>query len=252
MKRVPSVLWAALIFGAFYALFEYGIAPLTGMLTGTAAPLPSSLVQMFVGMAALGILLYVSVQEARWQDFVGPILEFLRDRESPSPAKRAARCVVLVLIPLLAGWRAYHQASSQADPPADPPGIHFSLPNTYKDFENPFGKFDQWKADDIRDGGILYTKYCAMCHGDAQDGNGLFARAWQPKPADFRGSGTIAQLAENYLFWRIQKGGPGVPKGSIEYRSSMPVWEGVLTDEEIWKIIMFEYTNAGVKPASRE
>jgi mono/diheme cytochrome c family protein len=95
-------------------------------------------------------------------------------------------------------------------------------------------------------------KNCAMCHGDALDGDGLFARAWQPAPANFRDSGTIAQLDENYLYWRIKEGGPGVPKGSIEYRSAMPVWDGVLTDDQIWKIIMFEYTNAGVKPAKRE
>jgi mono/diheme cytochrome c family protein len=92
---------------------------------------------------------------------------------------------------------------------------------------------------------------CAMCHGDALDGNGIFARAWQPRPANFRDTGTIAQLDENYVFWRIKEGGPGVPRGSIEYRSSMPIWDGVLGDDEIWKIIMFEYTNAGVKPAKR-
>ncbi|KKM03987.1 hypothetical protein LCGC14_1768980, partial [marine sediment metagenome] len=45
------------------------------------------------------------------------------------------------------------------------------------------------------------------CHGDSQDGNGLFARVWQPKPSNFRDSGTIAQLDENYLFWRITEGG---------------------------------------------
>ena len=91
-----------------------------------------------------------------------------------------------------------------------------------------------------------------MCHGDAQDSKGLFSRAWQPKPANFRDEGTIAQLPENYLFWRIKEGGPGVPKGSIEYRSVMPVWDGVLTDEQIWKVIMFEYVNSGKKPARRD
>ncbi len=251
MRRVPSAVCAALIFVMLYAFFRYGIAPLTGMLTDTYAPLPSSLVLMYTGMAALAILLYVSVQEERWRDFIGPIVDFLREPE-PTPARRNARTATLVLIPLLIGGQAYLRASAEPEPPADPPGIHFNLPNKYIDFENPFGKFEQWKAEDIREGGILYTRNCAMCHGDAQDGNGLFARVWQPKPSNFRDSGTIAQLDENYLFWRISEGGPGVPKGSIEYRSAMPVWGGVLTDEEIWKIIMFEYTNAGVMPARRE
>lgn len=247
MKRVPSIVWAALIFGASYAFFEYGIAPLTGLLTGTAAPLPSSLVMMYTGMVGVAILLYVSVREDRWSAFSQPVIEFFRDSKPCSPAKRAARRGVLVLIPLVVGAWVYIRDTARPEAPADPPGIHFSLPNKYIAVQNPL----PWTEANIRQGGILYTKNCAMCHGDAQDGNGLFARAWQPRPANFRDTGTIAQLDENYLYWRIKEGGPALPNGSIEYRSAMPVWEGVLTDDEIWKIIMFEYTNAGVKPAKR-
>jgi mono/diheme cytochrome c family protein len=252
MKRVPSAVWAFLIFGLFYAFFNWGIAPLTGLLTDTAAPLPSSLVLMYTGMAALGILLYLSVQEERWQDLVRTVIGFLCYPEKLSPAVRVVRAVVLVSLPLGVGGWVYLSTAAQADPPADPPGIHFSLPKKYEDFQNPFGRFQEWKQEDIREGGILYMQKCAMCHGTALDGNGVFARAFQPRPADFRDTGTIAQLDENYLFWRIKEGGPGLPKGSIEYRSSMPVWDGVLTDEQIWKVIMFEYTNAGAKPAKRE
>ena len=248
MKRVPSAIWALLILVAFYLLFEYGMAPITGMLTDTAAPLPSSLVFMYTTMAAIGILLYLSVQEQRWKNCVEPVVEFLGNQGAPSTRRRTARAVVLIVVPLVAGWRGYIGSAAQPDPPADPPGIHFNLPNKYVTIENPL----PWTKENIREGGILYTKNCAMCHGDAQDGDGMFARALQPKPADFRDSGTIAQLDENYLYWRIKEGGPGVPKGSIEWRSAMPVWDGVLTDNQIWKIIMFEYTNAGVKPAKRE
>lgn len=248
MKRIPSIIWALLILGASYVCFEYGAAPLTGALTGTPAPLPSSLVLMYTAMVALAILLYFSVQEDRWQNFSQPIVDLLRDPRPASPAKRVTRKATLVLIPLIVGWHGYRRMLEELEPPADPPGIHFSLPNQYISIENPW----PWTAENIREGGILYTKNCAMCHGDAQDGNGLFARAWQPRPANFRDSGTIAQLDENYLYWRIKEGGPGLPKGSIKYRSTMPVWDGVLTDEQIWKIIMFEYTNAGVQPAQRK
>ncbi len=247
MKRVPSVVWAALIFAVLYLFFEYGIAPLTGALTGTAAPLPSSLVLMYTGMAALAILLYYSVQEEKWQEFWQPVRDFLGDPGRLSPAGRNARIVLLVCLPLGLGWRAFVLGSAQPEPPADPPGVHFSLPQKYLTVENPL----PWTEENIREGGILYMQNCAMCHGPALDGNGVFARAFQPKPANFRDTGTIAQLDENYVFWRIKAGGPGVPKGSIEYRSTMPVWDGVLSDEQIWKIIMFEYTNAGVKPAKR-
>lgn len=254
MKRIPSAVWALILFGVLYLFFRFGIAPLTAALTGISAPLPSSLVMLYTGMTALGIILYASVTEDRWEGFIRPVIEFLREPAPPYPsrAQRVARKAVLVLIPLLVGWWAYAGATNQLEPPSDPPAIHFSLPNKYVGVENPFGKFAQWKEQDIREGGILYTKNCAMCHGDTQDGKGLFARAWQPKPANFRDEGTIAQLPENYLYWRIKEGGPGVPRHSIGYRSTMPVWDGVLTDEQIWKIIMFEYVNAGKKPAKRD
>lgn len=248
MKRMPSAVRALLILVGFYVLFEYGVAPLTGVVTGIPAPLPSSLTLMYTGMIALAILLYYSVREEAWHDFLQPVLDYLRTPSAASPARRRSRGAILLLVPLLAGWQGYQRMAVRAEPPADPPGIHFSLPNQYGSIRNPL----PWAEENIREGGILYTENCAMCHGDSQDGNGLFARAWQPKPANFRDTGTIAQLDENYLYWRIKEGGPGLPKGSIEYRSAMPVWDGVLTDEQIWKIIMFEYTNAGVVPAKRE
>jgi len=248
MKRMPSAIRALLILVGFYVLFEYGVAPLTGVLTGIAAPLPSSLTWMYTGVVALAILLYYSVREETWRDFIKPVLDVFRIPSAVSPAWRRSRVAILLLVPLLAGWQGYRRMAQEPEPPSDPPGIHFTLPNKYVSIQNPL----PWTEENIREGGILYTKNCAMCHGDAQDGNGLFARAWQPRPANFRDLGTIAQLDENYLYWRIKEGGPGLPKGSIEYRSAMPVWDGVLTDDEIWKIILFEYTNAGVQPAKRK
>lgn len=247
MKRVPSVIWAILLLTAFYLFFRFGIAPLTERITGISAPLPSSLVMMYMAMAAMAILVYLSVQDERWNNFYGPIVAFLRGPSPPSRVKDIPRFTLLAAIPLLIGWNVYTRELAQAEPPADPPGIHFSLPNKYVAVQNPL----PWTEQNIREGGILFTMNCAMCHGDAQDGNGLFARVWQPKPGNFRDVGTIAQLDENYLYWRIKEGGPGIPKGAVGYRSAMPAWAGVLNDDEIWKIIMFEYTNAGQKPAKR-
>ena len=94
MKRVPSVVWGLLILGAFYLFLEYGIAPITGALTDTSAPLPASLVLMYTAMTAVAILLYLSVQEDRWRDFVQPVVDFLGNRGSPTAARRVARVLV--------------------------------------------------------------------------------------------------------------------------------------------------------------
>ena len=248
MTRVPLAIRAALVFAVLYVFFRYGIAPVTEFLTGTRAPLPASLVSMYAVMTAAAILLYLSVREDRWERFVKPVAVFLRGSDQFPAGTRLARRAILVLVPVASGWWGYARATRQPQPPADPPGIHFNLPIKYASVTNPL----PWTPQNIREGGVLYTRNCAVCHGDAQDGNGLFARAWQPRPANFRDTGTIAQLDENYLFWRIKEGAPGLPSGTIGYRSAMPPWADVLSDDEIWKIVMFEYTNAGVKPAKRE
>ena len=86
------------------------------------------------------------------------------------------------------------------------------------------------------------------CHGDLLDGQGHFASGFNPQPADFVGPNTIAQLAEGYVFWRIAKGGPGLPKESTPWSSAMPAWEDRLTEEQIWQVIMYLYDTTGQQP----
>ncbi|HKZ75863.1 MAG TPA: c-type cytochrome, partial [Actinomycetota bacterium] len=80
------------------------------------------------------------------------------------------------------------------------------------------------------------------------DGGGHFAHGFNPAPANFVDPGTIAQLSEGYLFWRIAKGGPGLPKESAPWNSAMPAWEDRLTEEEIWQVIYYLYATTGVPP----
>ena len=62
----------------------------------------------------------------------------------------------------------------------------------------------------------------------------------------------LSIIQEGYAFWRISKGGPGLPPEGAPWDSAMPAWEDVLTEEEIWKIIMAEYDIAGVEPRTWE
>ena len=247
MRRTPSILWSLAGCVVAYVCLRYAIGPLTDLLTGQGeAPLPSSLLWTYMALVLLAVLTHMSVSDERWREFVQPLIHFLRD-EPPGRVKGLSRAAIFAAVPCLAAYYGFASATGGSEPPGDPPAIHFTLPGRYLSVENPH----PWTEENIREGGVLYTRNCAPCHGDAQDGEGLFARAFQPKPASFRDTGTISQLDENYLYWRIKEGGPGLPTGSIGYRSSMPVWDEVLTDEQIWKIIMFEYTNAGVLPAKR-
>jgi mono/diheme cytochrome c family protein len=89
---------------------------------------------------------------------------------------------------------------------------------------------------------------CLPCHGDLLDGKGHFAHAFNPAPLAFSDAGTIAQLTESFVFWRIAKGGPGLPREGAPWNSAMPAWEETLTEDEIWAVILFLYTQSGFQP----
>jgi mono/diheme cytochrome c family protein len=97
-------------------------------------------------------------------------------------------------------------------------------------------------------GQAVYGQRCVFCHGDALKGDGLFANSLNPRPADFTDSGTIAQLQEGYLFWRIAQGGPGLPTEGKGWNSAMPAWGGTLSEEEIWQVILYLYEATNQHP----
>jgi mono/diheme cytochrome c family protein len=113
--------------------------------------------------------------------------------------------------------------------------------------DNPFWKGPPEIPDPVlvEEGKEIYVTHCVFCHGDTLQGGGLFARGLNPAPADFTDPATITQLQQSYLFWRITKGGRGLPMESAPWNSAMPAWEDELTEEEIWKVIIFLYEAAG-------
>ncbi len=114
--------------------------------------------------------------------------------------------------------------------------------------DNPLRKDQARFREHVARGGEIYIRNCMYCHGDNLDGQGHFAQGLNPPPANFQDPGTIAMLQEAYLFWRIAKGGPGLPRESTPWNSVMPAWEDRLTEEEIWQVIMYLYDATGQQP----
>ena len=104
----------------------------------------------------------------------------------------------------------------------------------------------------VEAGADVYVRNCHFCHGDKLDGQGPYAAGLNPVPLNFQDVGTIAQLQESFLFWRIATGGPGLPDEAAPWISSMPVWEEFLTEEEIWQVILYLYDYTGHEPRSFE
>jgi mono/diheme cytochrome c family protein len=85
-----------------------------------------------------------------------------------------------------------------------------------------------------RQGKILYTKYCAVCHGDHGKGDGFNAFNLDPKPRDFTDVRAMAGMDEATLLATIREGGKGVSKSPL-----MPAWGGRMSKTEIEYVIAY-------------
>jgi mono/diheme cytochrome c family protein len=59
----------------------------------------------------------------------------------------------------------------------------------------------------IQMGKILYSKFCAQCHGKNYDGNGTVGQSFHPLPTDLK-SAKVQSLSEGALFKEISYGIP--------------------------------------------
>jgi mono/diheme cytochrome c family protein len=204
----------------------------------------------------LVLLLYVSANEAAWAEFRAPLRTLLVERQRRPVV--VLRAVILIAIPLLAGLGVYFRVRPGVSAPAELRAIHPAPPAsitldgqtiTLQTAVNPFrdasGNPDPAA---LAEGKQIYGQRCVFCHGDALRGDGLFADALRPRPANFTDPGTIAQLQESFLFWRIAKGGPGLPVEGKGWNSAMPAWEGTLKEDQIWKVILYLYDATNQRP----
>lgn len=205
----------------------------------------------------IAILVHVSVEDTRFAEFIRPIRETLVDEN-----RSTRRLVLAVLIPLLLLGYTYTNIAQKANPPGDPRDAHPTPPQQlmYKDIEigqigkteNPYRHLEKDDPEafksHLENGSRVYYQNCFYCHGDHLDGKGHFADALNPVPANFQDVGIIPNLQESYLFWRISKGGPGLPKKGTPWNSAMPIWEDFLTQEEIWEVLLFLTDYTGYMP----
>jgi mono/diheme cytochrome c family protein len=171
------------------------------------------------------------------------------------------RGALLVLLPALVGWVAYGRVRTEVTAPPSFRSIHPAPPSeitfrgkamTLTGLENPLRAYPDSFAAFVALGKRTYYQNCLPCHGDHLDGQGHFAPGFNPLPANFQDNGTIAQLTESFVFWRIAKGGPGLPSEGTPWNSAMPKWEDFLTEREIWTVILFLYDQTGWKPRTWE
>lgn len=233
---------AVLILAVSFAIFRYGIRP----------PAPWSVVTLYLAIVLMAVLVYVSSDSDSWRSFLDPIRSTVVE-----DSKRPIRFTLVILLPILFGYYAFTQVSAGIEAPAELRAVHPAPPASItfrgktmdlQGLENPLRKDPAKLTKYVAEGAVIYIKHCVFCHGDRLDGAGPFAHAFNPVPAHFTEPGMIAMLQEAFLFWRIAKGGPGLPKESTPWNSVMPAWESRLSEEEIWKVILYLYDATGYQP----
>jgi mono/diheme cytochrome c family protein len=252
--KIPRLLQVVLVLAGVYfgfiVVFDFILE----------AVIPSSLLAMYMFFVTAGVFMVYTYDEDQTQELIAPIKALVGD-----PSKRLLRNIVFVLVPLAVGGGIYLNMQPGFDAPLELRTIHPAPPSTAKIYgkrvniltlENPFRHLEKDNPEEfaelVQEGAEVYIENCQYCHGDKLDGNGPYAAGLNPTPLNFQDVGTIAQLQESYLFWRITTGGPGLPKEAAPWISSMPVWQNFLKEDEIWKVILFLYDYTGHQPRSWE
>jgi mono/diheme cytochrome c family protein len=251
-----SPFWQSVaVLAAAWLVVRFGIPYVPPLIGVRSAPVPGSVVLQYMAVVLVGLLLYVSADEERWRAFRAPIRATLVE-----PDRRLIRAALLVTVPLLVGFITYERVRPRVQAPPQLRSVHPAPPSqiafqgrtlTLAGLENPLRRAGDMAAH-MRTGERVYHQNCMVCHGDALDGKGHYAHGFNPLPLSFRDAGTIAQLTESFVFWRIAKGGPGLPREGAPWNSAMPAWEELLTEEEIWAVIIYIYAASGWSPRTWE
>ena len=225
---------------AVWAALRFGVQP----------PIPGQVMGLYMAITTVAILVYLVADQARFRAFLDPLVALLKE-----PRLAVPRILLLVSLPLLLGWVTYNGVRPRFDPPFEARVIHPEPPSSFKlngkDFDVLAARRPpemEVNEENLAAGRRLYSRNCMYCHGDYLDGKGHFADALNPLPANFRDQGTISQLEEGYLYWRIATGGPGLPDGATPWNSAMPVWQDFMSEEEIWQVIAYIYAASGSTP----
>ena len=252
MKRFFShpLFLSALVLVGTYILFTQIITP----------PLPQSLLIQDMVIVFIAVLLVATFNDATAERFGAPIRSLLGN-----PKMMIARMATLIVVMGGVGYLVYNKIKPSTASPVELRTVHPAPPSSLKVYgktynllkltnpirdANPKGT-DGYK-EAVKEGGELYYKNCIYCHGDLLDGTGHFAEVFNPRPINFQDVGTIAQLQESFLFWRITTGGPGLPREGTPWASAMPVWHEMLKEDQVWKIITFLYDYTGHIPRTWE
>ena len=81
---------------------------------------------------------------------------------------------------------------------------------------------------------MLFTMFCARCHGATGHGDGDDAASLSTKPQDFHDCAAMAKKPDDQLFNAVKGGGT-----SVGLPSDMPAWGTGLNDQQIHDLVAY-------------
>ncbi|MGD9765320.1 MAG: cytochrome c [Candidatus Binatia bacterium] len=246
LLRAGLLVWLIAWWVAIYVALQYG----------ATTPIPASAVQIYMAITTLALFVYATSSRERMRQVIEPVLAFTSE-----PRYHVPLAIVALLIPALVAWSTYRRLHQPIEPPFFARTVHPAPPTGITVHEenidlitghNPLRAYAQSDPDryaaHVANGRRVYYQNCVFCHGDSLGGDGLFTYALNPVPANFLDGGVLPNFQETFFFWRIAKGGPGMPDEGAPGDSAMPEWERFLTNEQMWEVLLFLYDTTGYHP----
>ena len=251
-RRAGLLMWAVAWWVGIYVLLRFGFT----------TPIPSSVVTLYMGIVSLAIVAYVTSSQERRDEVSGPLVRFMTEkRYTPLlgaaviaiPALAAANVYVQMNVPLRAAALLAHGPSR----PRRPRSRCTTRRSTSTPADNPFRALET-----IEPGGVPQARRERA--PDLLPELRLLPRRRPGAATACSCTGSIRSrptsptatrspnLRDTFLFWRIAKGGPGLPEEGGPWDSAMPAWEKFLTEEEMWEVILFLYDFTGERPRAKE
>lgn len=246
LLRAGLLAWIAFWWIGMYVALRWGFV----------TPIPDSAIRMYMAITVLSLFAYATSSRERARATYEPIFAFVTESRFTIPL-----ALVVALIPGVVAWRVYEGLRQPLQPPYFGRTVHPSPPAEISVHDekidlaravNPFRNLERTDANAFRqhveNGRRVYYANCFFCHGDDLGGAGMYAHGLNPVPANFLDSGVLPNFQETFFFWRIAKGGPGMPDEGAPGDSAMPEWERLLSNEEMWDVVLFLYDDTGYRP----
>ena len=212
-RRANLLMWAAAWWVGIYVLLRFGFT----------APIPASVVTLYMGIVSLAILVYVSSSEERREEVSRPLIRFMTEKRYT-----ALLAATIVAIPALAAANVYVQMNVPLQPPLFSRTVHPASPSeiTVHDKkidldtgENPFRHLETANPAEFRthveNGRRVFYRNCVFCHGDSLAGNGMYAHGLDPIPTNFAERGPSPCSARRSCSGGFPREAPGFPRKAV-------------------------------------